>query len=162
MFFNRTVVLLLEKDAKNCLGLVLNQELNCTVKNAISGADIDMNVFAGGPVMSPSAFALHNFKKCKQADEILPNVYSGYDEILLAIFEQRKLPKMNYKFFIGYAGWSPGQLETEINKKMWVVSEASEELVLKTPTSKVWETAVKKLGAEYKHWLKVPKHLEDN
>jgi putative AlgH/UPF0301 family transcriptional regulator len=53
-------------------------------------------------------------------------------------------------------------LEKEISKKMWVVAECNEELVLRTPTKKVWEKAVKSLGKEYVHWLEVPKHIGDN
>ena len=162
IFFNRSVVLLIDKDEEHCLGLIINQELDATVRQAVSGVKIDMPVFAGGPVMHQSAFALHNFQNCKESEEILPNVYTGYDEILLAIFEHTKLPKMDFKFFIGYSGWEPGQLENEISKKMWVVAEGSEELVLKTPTEKIWEKAVKSLGKEYAHWLDVPKHISDN
>ena len=161
-FFNRSVVLIIEKDDENCVGLTLNHELNCTVRQALTGVQIDMPVFAGGPVMHHSAFALHNFEKCKQSEEILPHVYTGYDNILLAIFEHTKIPKMDFKFFIGYSGWLPGQLEDEIAKKMWVVGEGSEELVLKTPTQKVWEKAVRSLGSDYAHWLETPKNIGDN
>ena len=161
-FFNRSVVLLIEKNEKSCVGLILNQELDCTVQQAVSGVRIDMPVFAGGPVMFHTAFALHNFDNCKQSEEILPHVYTGYDNILLAIFEHNAIPKMDYKFFIGYSGWSPEQLENEISKKMWVVAEGSEELVLKTPTQKIWESAVKSLGKEYSHWLEVPRNIHDN
>ncbi|MCL2247267.1 MAG: YqgE/AlgH family protein [Lentimicrobiaceae bacterium] len=161
-FFSHSVVLIIDKDEENCVGLILNQELNCTVREAISGVKIDMPVFAGGPVMHQTAFALHNFENCKLSEEILPNVYTGYDELLLALFEHNALPKKNFKFFIGYSGWAPGQLENEINKKMWVVAEGTEDIVLKTPTAKVWEKAVKKLGREYAHWLEVPKNVHDN
>jgi putative transcriptional regulator len=161
-FFNRSVVLIIDKDEENCIGLILNQELNCTVRQAVSGAEIDMPVFAGGPVMHATAFALHNFEDCKESDEILPHVYTGYDEILLAIFEHTKIPDMDFKFFIGYSGWSPGQLEDEISRKMWVVAEGNEELVLRTPTHRVWEKAVKNLGKEYAHWLEIPKNIHDN
>jgi len=160
--FNRSVVLLIEKDEECCVGLALNHELNCTVSHALTGVDIDMPIFAGGPVMHQTAFALHNFESCQQSEEILPHVYTGYDEVLLAIFEHTAIPKMNFKFFIGYSGWSPGQLEDEISKKMWVVAEGNEELVLKTPTPKVWEKAVRSLGKEYAHWLEVPKNIHDN
>ena len=161
-FFNRSVVLIIDKDDESCVGLMLNQELNCTVRQAVTGVKIDMPVFAGGPVMHHTAFALHNFKNCKESEEILPHVYAGYDDILLAIFEHTKIPKMDFKFFIGYSGWEPGQLENEISKKMWVVADGSEELVLRTPTQKVWENAVKSLGKEYAHWLQVPKNIHDN
>ena len=161
-FFSRSVVLIIEKDEESCVGLIINQELNCTVRQAVTGVKIDMPVFAGGPVMHQTAFALHNFENCKESEEILPNVYTGYDEILLAICEHNAIPKMDFKFFIGYSGWSPGQLEDEIQRKMWVVAEGNEELVLKTPTSKVWEKAVKNLGQDYIHWLEVPKNVHDN
>ena len=161
-FFNRSVVLIIEKDDENCVGLIINQELNCTVRQAVSGVKIDMPVYAGGPVMHHTAFALHNYDNCKHSEEVLPHVYTGYNEILLAIFEHTAIPKMDFKFFIGYSGWEPGQLEREISKKMWVVADGNEELVLRTPAAKVWEKAVKSLGKEYTHWLNVPKNIHDN
>ena len=92
----------------------------------------------------------------------MPRVYTGYDDILLAVFEHDAIPKMDFKFFIGYSGWSPEQLEDEISRKMWVVAEGSEELVLKTPTKKVWENAVRSLGEDYIHWLEVPRNIHEN
>jgi len=161
-FFNRSVVLLIDKDEANSVGLIINHEMNATVYQAESGEEINIPVFSGGPVMHHTAFALHNFDNCKQSEEILPHVYTGYDDILQAIFDYKSFPKMNFKIFIGYSGWSPGQLEDEINRKMWVVAEGDEELVLRTSTEKVWEKAVKKLGKAYAHWLQTPKNIHDN
>jgi len=161
-FFNRSVVLLIDKDEENCVGLVINQELNCIVQKETTGAKIDMPIYAGGPVMHHTPFTLHNNEDCEYAGEILPNVYSGYHDILLTIFEGDALPKMDFKFFIGYSGWSPGQLEDEIKRNMWVVGEGNEELILKTPSAKVWERAVRNLGKDYSHWLEMPKNIHDN
>ena len=162
LFFNHSVVFLIDKDENNCVGLIINQELDCTVRQAITGIKLDMPVYAGGPVMHNSAFALHNFENCKLSQEIIPHVFTGYDDIPLAIFEHNAIPKMDFKFFIGYSGWSQGQLEDEIKRKMWVVAEGNEELILKTPTHKIWGKAVQSLGKDYAHWLQVPKNIHDN
>jgi putative transcriptional regulator len=69
---------------------------------------------------------------------------------------------MRYRFFVGYSGWSPGQLEGELAKNMWVIGAATPELVFDTPIPKIWETAVRNLGDDYLHWLKLPRIIGSN
>jgi putative AlgH/UPF0301 family transcriptional regulator len=42
------------------------------------------------------------------------------------------------------------------------VSNADEKLLLETPAEHIWENAVKELGEDYVHWLKIPEHISDN
>lgn len=161
-FFNRTVVLLIECTENNCVGLIINQPIKFKINQIIKGINIDDYIFAGGPVMHNNAFGIHNYSLCKDKSTILPNVYLGYDEILLDKLEKQSDPHIKFKFFIGYSGWAPNQLEEEIHHKMWVVSTADEQLILHTPADLIWENAVKELGDEYLHWLQIPVHLSDN
>ena len=49
---------------------------------------------------------------------------------------------------LGYAGWSPGQLETELADNAWLTIPASHELVFDTPLHLRWSSAIKALGIE--------------
>ncbi|HET6990000.1 MAG TPA: YqgE/AlgH family protein, partial [Bacteroidia bacterium] len=49
-------------------------------------------------------------------------------------------------FFIGYAGWEPGQLEKELAEKSWFVSRSNIDLIYSVDSSAMWTEAVKKMG----------------
>ncbi len=50
------------------------------------------------------------------------------------------------KMFAGYAGWSPGQLESEMKRKSWLTFPASLELVFETPPDQLWQKILKSKG----------------
>lgn len=160
--FNRSVVLLVEHNAKGSVGLVLNQQSSTPVRKVVKDIFIDDPIYCGGPVMHSKAFAIHNFANGRNTTPIVKNVYLGYDEIFLSIVEHKAIENLKYKFFVGYSGWSAGQLEEEMESKMWVVGQSNEKLLLDTPADQVWQQAVMDLGEEYHHWLHFPTHLCDN
>ena len=162
VFFNRSVVLLTDYDKESCAGLVINQQLPFSVREAISDIRIDDFVYQGGPVTHDMAFLIHNFQNAKNAIPLIANLYLGYDDILISLIEQQAIKNLKYKFFIGYSGWAPGQLEYEVENNMWVISHADEQLILGTASNMIWETAVRNLGNEYLHWLQIPADLSDN
>jgi putative transcriptional regulator len=49
---------------------------------------------------------------------------------------------------LGYAGWTAGQLEEEIQTSSWLMVEADTEILFDTPIHKKWETAVQRLGID--------------
>lgn len=157
-FFNHSVVLLTDHSEKGSAGLVLNRITSVNLKHI----RIDAQVYLGGPVPSRQLFAIHNFANCKQASKLLPWIYVGYDNILLSLIEHNAIEHLRYRFFAGYSGWSAGQLESELEQKMWVIGNATPELVFDTPTEQIWETAVRNLGNDYLHWLQVPMELSSN
>lgn len=158
-FFNRSVVLLTDYEEEHTAGLILNHPLPYKVDQLVDELHVDAKMFLGGPVMPSGLFLLHNFDSCHEASEIVPGVRVGYDKVLLALIEHNAIPAMKFRFLMGYAGWSPGQLEGELARRMWVVSKATSKLVFDTPPEEMWETAVMQLGPAYAHWLKVPKFV---
>lgn len=161
-FFNRSVVLLTDYEKEHVAGLIINHILPYRVNQLVDELHVESSMFLGGPVLPSSLFLLHNFEECKSASRIVPGVYVGYDQILLALIEHNAIPTLRYRFFMGYAGWSLGQLEDEISKNMWVVGNPTPELIFKTEPDKIWSTAVQILGDDYKHWLQIPQYVTLN
>ena len=157
-FFNRSVVLLTDHSKEGSAGLVLNKITSVNLKNI----RIDAQVHLGGPVPSEQLFAIHNFSNCKKSQKLLPWLYIGYDNLLLSLIEHKAIATLRYKFFAGYSGWSAGQLDSEMERNMWVIGNATPELVFDTPSEKIWEAAVHALGSGYRHWLQIPTELSDN
>jgi putative transcriptional regulator len=161
-FFNRSVVLMTDYDDEACAGLVLNKLSERRYCDIFKSTKIDEPVYIGGPVMTNQLFGIHTLSGSKKSNELLPGVYAGYDAVLLALLEYHAIENLRVKFFMGYAGWIPGQLEQELENKMWVVGTAHPDLVFNTQAELIWKRAVTELGKEYQHWLEIPNDLSDN
>lgn len=160
--FNRAVVLLTDYGVAGVSGLILNRRLPFRVGRMVPDLHVNTPMFLGGPVKPEILFLIHNFDKCGPAVPVAPNIYIGYDKILLALIEKASVPNLRYRFLMGYAGWSKGQLETEVRKEMWVIGNPTTDLVFKTSPEKIWSSAVKTLGEEYEDWLKIPEDISSN
>jgi len=161
-FFNRSVVLLTEYDAQNCVGLMLNKKSLYTMRDLLPQVKVNRLLHFGGPVVEKMILAIHNYDKSSKYTKLLPGIYTGFDHELLSIIELNEVQGLHFKFFVGYSGWGPGQLQEELGLNMWVVGHATPELIFATPPEKIWESAVLNLGEEYKHWLHIPEYLSHN
>jgi putative transcriptional regulator len=64
--------------------------------------------------------------------------------------------------FVGYAGWSPGQLEEEMKRNAWLAHPASVELVFETSPDQLWQAVLSKKGWKYKLLSQMPEDLSMN
>ena len=162
IFFKRSVVLITDYEKNSSAGLIINRKSVVTVRSVVNDIKVDDPLYIGGPVMTNNLFCIHNHQNTKGASKLLPGVFVGFDDMFLALIEHNAIESIRYKFFLGYSGWSPGQLEMEIKNKMWVVGHANLELIFQVPADLLWETAVDYLGDDYKHWLVLPKDISYN
>jgi putative transcriptional regulator len=49
---------------------------------------------------------------------------------------------------VGYSGWGPGQLEAELESSAWLISEVDRDLIFCTPPDRMWQEAIRRLGAD--------------
>jgi putative transcriptional regulator len=121
--FFETVVLMVRHDEEGALGLVLNRPLDVTVQEACGNASISMTselpLYRGGPCDGP-LMVLHNADV--KSEQVIPGVRFATEagQILEVLENQCKA-----KCFAGYAGWSPGQLEAEMESQAWMVVKAT-------------------------------------
>ena len=64
--------------------------------------------------------------------------------------------------FVGYAGWSPGQLEEEMKRNAWLAHPASLHLVFDTPPERLWQAILSQKGWKYKLLSQMPEDLSMN
>jgi putative transcriptional regulator len=136
--FYRTVVLLLHHDAEGSVGLVLNQEsdLNpATLLTEVIGLDrYQGRVFIGGPVDLRHVSVLSSSDAAGQA--VLDGVYLSNDaRALEALVASGNLDTSTLRIFVGYAGWSAGQLVQEIGAGAWRLQPASASRVFDDPAN---------------------------
>jgi len=102
-------------------------------------------LFLGGPVQPTALSFLHADNFIPDAN-IFPNLSLGHSlDDLVEVGESFSASK-RVKMFAGYAGWSPGQLESEMKRKSWLTFPASLELVFETPPDQLWQKILKSKG----------------
>jgi putative transcriptional regulator len=128
--FYRTIVLMVQHDDDGAMGLVLNRPLETSVKTAweqVSEVECDTegSLYHGGPCNGP-LMVMHTNPAFSDA-QIMPGVFFATERSSL-----EQLVSLNHapmKFFVGYAGWGPGQLEGEIEEGAWVSAKADADSV---------------------------------
>jgi putative transcriptional regulator len=165
-FFARTVVLICQHDAEGAFGLVLNRLTGNQVGEALV-ADLPDRLkvsplHLGGPVQPTALSFLHTEVFLPDAN-VLPNLNLGRSLDSLLELGDAFGPERKVKIFAGYAGWSAGQLEAELQRQAWLTHPASLELVFETPPEQLWSKILKtKGGARNKLLAQMPDDLSRN
>ncbi len=89
--------------------------------------------------------------------EVKHGVYwGGSFEVLQEMIGQQIDVESDIKLFIGYSGWSPGQLEHEMEDGSWLVADASQDILFEPDADKIWQKAIYSLGADYRYLANMP------
>lgn len=165
-FFQRTVVLICQHNAEGAFGLVLNRSLGKTAGELII-ANLpvslkDSPLFLGGPVQPGALSYLHTDSFIPDAD-VMPNLSLGHSLDELLEMGESYSPTRKVRLFAGYAGWSPGQLESEMRRKAWLTFPATIELVFETPPEDLWQKILNEKGGWRNKLLsQMPEDLSSN
>ncbi len=158
-YFGRSVILLAEHNDEGSFGVIVNKRVTAKFNEVLKDfPDFDAPVFLGGPVETDNLFYLHTLgNQLEGAEEILDGLYWGGDiEALKELILIKKVNPDDIRFFVGYSGWSPNQLEEELKRNSWVVSNFSKNDLLKMNPEEMWEKLLGNLGGNYKYWTKFP------
>lgn len=166
-YFSRSVILVLdEPEDGGHFGLILNKSTEMTLQNLMPDweAGSRIRVFCGGPVDLERMFLLHTLgERLGPAVEVLPGIYVGADlDKIIEYIDNGGQVEGNLRFFIGYCGWSPGQLAAEIERNTWAVNPHPDSNLLCGRGDKYWRRQVEKLGDDYRSWLLVPSNPSFN
>lgn len=153
--FHKAVIYMCAHDEHGAMGLVINHTLpGIDLSQLLAQLNInpenentpDTPVMSGGPVETARGFVLHT-NDFSQEDTIkIDEEFSvtGTIDALKAIAGGDGPEKM--LFILGYAGWSAGQLDEEIQQNAWLVTDADPDLIFQAPPEEKWTEGVKKLG----------------
>ena len=159
--FKRTVVLLASHNEEGSVGFVLNRQMELSLGQVVEElGDNFFSVWDGGPVQRDSLFYIHTLGDAiPDSIPIIPPVkgargmfWSGNFETIKALIKGNKIAENEIRLFVGYSGWSEGQLQEEIKRNSWLVAPATIDLVMNAGTSsdaKLWQDVLKSMGKEY-------------
>lgn len=149
-YFKRSVVLLTEHSKQGAVGFILNQPLGIQVQEVLPDfIACEAPVFLGGPVNPQNLFFIHNCSSLPGAIQITESLYwDGDFEILKSWLKAGKIIPNQVRFFLGYAGWDYAQLNEELEKQSWLISQLDEETTLDPNTDKLWKASLQAMGKE--------------
>jgi len=156
-YFSRSLIYICEHNSEGAMGIVVNQPSTMNVKQLLEQVDSSLNVsedkaeqivLAGGPVSKERGFVLHcDQKRWTSSLQLAPNVMVTTSKDILTAIGNNEGPK-DVLIALGYAGWTAGQLEIEMQENAWLTIEADEEILFHTPIHKKWQATVNKLGVD--------------
>ncbi|NPA68940.1 MAG: YqgE/AlgH family protein [Chlorobi bacterium] len=158
--FSRSVILLAEHNENGTVGFILNKPLNRRISEISSEfGNFDMNISIGGPVSGEHIYYIHTYgEKIPGSMHIKDNLYWGGEfNVVKAMSEEGLLEEGKIRFFVGYSGWGIQQLENEIKKDYWLVSDIKVKTIMQNDR-KIWDKVVSKLDKPYKIWQYFPEN----
>ncbi|MBS1772394.1 MAG: YqgE/AlgH family protein [Bacteroidetes bacterium] len=161
--FGRAVVLICEHNEEGTVGFIINKPTQLTLKDLLPDYTADDIVLKeGGPVQTDTLHVLHRLPELGGV-EVAQGVYWGITNTELdKVIAEQQYNTQDLSLFIGYAGWSAGQLLDELKIGSWYVGNPTEKLVFDTDTTETWRAAVISLGKEYLPLLSLPSNPQLN
>lgn len=148
-FFDRTVILLCEHSDSHSYGYVLNKPLEFKLNLKVEDYDLNqLKIGHGGPVSIDTLHFIH----CR------PDVLSANDPINKELFfgqnfksamqalAKGQINENDLRFFLGYSGWSAGQLEQELESNSWIIYKASSQNIMNQHSASFWNDLLKQKG----------------
>ncbi len=156
--FEHSVVYMCAHNAEGAMGLVVNKlvdamsftDLLRQMELEIESDNLDdqIQVHFGGPVESARGFVLHTTDYVSEATMQVDDTFSMTATIDVLRSIARGSGPGQALFALGYAGWAPGQLDTEIQSNGWLNVAADQELVFGREHDIKWTQAVAKVGVD--------------
>ena len=163
--FSRAAVLLCEHNQEGSLGFILNKPLQMRVDElVVDFPEFDSEVFLGGPVQTDTLHYLH----CRgdivdESIRVADGVYWGGDfKKLKALIRHQVIEPSEIRFFVGYSGWSEGQLSGEMTYGSWVIANMDANYLFNTKPADLWRRIMENMGDRYTVIAQLPDYSNWN
>jgi putative transcriptional regulator len=157
--FNRTVVLLCKHTHEGAFGLIVNRPLMTSGRVVVNleppvETERELEVWLGGPVEPQRTWILVGDESDGTGEreelrgmKIAPSLYLSTSPALLRRLLEAE-PPARTRLIVGHSGWGAGQLDAELHASAWLMSDVDRDLIFDTPPERMWETAIRRLGAD--------------
>jgi putative transcriptional regulator len=148
--FRRSVVLVGEHSDEGALGVVLNRTSGATIADALpeltSLVDGAASVHFGGPVQPSAVVVVAEFAEPEEAETLI----LGDIGFLPSEVDPDSLGELRRaRVFAGYAGWGPGQLDSELDEGSWIVEPAVPDDVFTNEPDELWSDVLRRKGGPF-------------
>lgn len=147
--FAKTVVLLVEYSSEGAIGLIINRPTEHALSKVLP--DIpplrsrEDPVYLGGPVAPDNIIVLMRaFVPPGASQHVVGNIYASASQVPLMEMLERDDPGEGFLAFAGHAGWAPGQLDGELARGGWRLTDADEPTVFELDAMEVWPALIRR------------------
>ena len=152
--FEKTVIIMLESDENGAWGIVVNRRLGTMpiallIDPSLNTSEereklykINIPIFWGGPVDVKQIFILHTTEYQSDTTKNYGNISITQDYNILFDIAENKGPKKSLVIF-GYSGWGSGQLEGEMERDHWILSDIDLDITFDKESNTKWNKAFK-------------------
>jgi putative transcriptional regulator len=151
-YFKRSVVLLCEHNEEGTFGFVLNNYVDLKLPEIMADfPEVNTRIGIGGPVETNNLYYIHTMgEKLEGSLEIMEGLWMGGSyEIMKLLLESDQTDVSTFRFFVGYSGWEPEQLDEELKRNSWIVSNASVADIMNTSQEKLWAESLRAMGKRH-------------
>jgi putative transcriptional regulator len=153
--FEKTVIIMLESDENGAWGIVINRRLGTMpiallIDPSLNTSEereklykINIPIFWGGPVDVKQIFILHTAEYQSDTTRNYGNISITQDNNILFDIAENKGPEKSLVIF-GYSGWGGGQLEGEMERDHWILSDIDLNIIFDEESNIKWNKAYKK------------------
>jgi putative transcriptional regulator len=159
--FRQTVVLLCEHGVEGALGVVVNRPTAMLLSEAVPQVPVlegqRYPLFSGGPVQPNQVMILFRLSQ-QSADQhhVFDGVYLGGDLGVLERVLTTPSESETFRAYVGYSGWGPGQLESEMKTGSWITLPADPAIVFDRDPAWIWSDIMRSLGGQYVIYADMP------
>jgi len=159
--FRQTVVLLCEHGEEGALGVVVNRPTEMNITEVLPKVPIlegqGHMVFLGGPVQRNHLLILYQTPDTPEdTHQVFDGVYLGGNIAILEDILKNPFSPDSFRTFMGYSGWAPGQLESEMETGSWLTLPADSSLMFNRDHSRLWGDILRSLGGQYEIYGDMP------
>jgi putative transcriptional regulator len=154
--FAQTVTFIWEHNAEGALGIIINRPLQMRLADVFEQLKMPtapsvgghQQVLQGGPVQTDRGFVVHHVGgSWEHTKQISSRIQVTTSPDILSAMAQGTGPQTAL-IALGYAGWSAGQLESEIAQNAWLTAPCDEKILFDTPFEQRWRAAGRLLGID--------------
>lgn len=167
-YFHHSVICLVDYEERgSAMGIVLNNRTSYTLQEILPSvtAENPIPVYCGGPMSCDRLYFMHTLGDLiPDSREIVPGLYIGGDfDTVLSIVNDGYPVDGHLRFFLGYSGWDAEQLDGELLKSVWAVTDIpSVASMLSGEEDAYWHSVVRSMGEKYRGWLYHPRNPHSN
>jgi putative transcriptional regulator len=154
--FARTVTFVCQHSAEGAMGILINRMTDLKLGDILSQMSLhtddtaitNIPIYHGGPVQRERGFVLHETGQTWESSfEVGEGLAITTSRDILIAFAEGRGPKKSL-IALGYAGWSAGQLESEVRENIWLTAQATSDLIFDKPIEQRWEAATRSVGID--------------
>ena len=152
--FKEQVIYICSHNDQGAMGLIVNHPSEYSLLEIFKSANLDYYkedlppIYIGGPVEVEAAFFLYSSEYVAQYElEISDDVSMSRDPQILHDIAAGIGPQ-SYIFVLGYSGWGPGQLESELTMNGWLALPARKDILFDTADDEKWKKAAMQFGID--------------